>query len=60
MYDDEALIGEMLPILDLDHQCVPTVEGWNDHLVSWIRSCSGVAGRRPRPSRTRAPAADAS
>jgi len=44
--DDEALIEAMLPVLDLDHQYVRTVESWNDDLTAQVRRCGRAAGRR--------------
>jgi hypothetical protein len=36
----------MLPVLDLDHQYVRTVESWNEDLVAQIRRCGRAPGRR--------------
>lgn len=44
--DDEALIREILPVLDLDHQYTRLAEGWNRELVEQIRRCGRAAGRR--------------
>jgi hypothetical protein len=44
--NDEALIQEMLPVLDLNHQNVRTVESWNEDLVAQIRRRCGRAGGR--------------
>jgi hypothetical protein len=48
MYDpeDEALIQEILPVLDLDHQDTRLVEEWNHELVAQIRRCGRAAGKR--------------
>ena len=44
--DDETLIAEILPALDIDHQYVRLVEGWDQELVDQIRRCGRAAGRR--------------
>ena len=44
--EDEALIQEILPILDLDHQYTRLVEAWNHELVAQIRRCGREAGKR--------------
>ena len=44
--EDEALIQEMLPVLDLDHQYTRLVEAWNHELVAQIRRCGRQAGKR--------------
>ena len=44
--DDEALIQEILPVLDLDHQCTRLVEEWNHELIAQIRRCGRQAGKR--------------
>jgi hypothetical protein len=44
--DDEALIQEMLPVLDLDHQYTRLVQAWNHDLVAQIRRCGRAAGKR--------------
>jgi len=44
--DDEPLIAEMMPVLDIDHQYVKHVEEWNQELVDQIRRCGRAAGRR--------------
>ena len=44
--EDEALIQEMLPVLDLDHQHTRLVEAWNHELVAQIRRCGRQAGKR--------------
>jgi hypothetical protein len=44
--DDEALIQEILPVLDLDHQYTRLVEEWNHELVAQIRRCGRQAGQR--------------
>ena len=44
--DDEALIQEILPVLEVDHQYTRLVEAWNDELVAQIRRCGRVAGKR--------------
>ena len=43
---DEALIQEILPALDLDHQYTRLVEEWNHELVAQIRRCGRQAGKR--------------
>ncbi|MBA2560253.1 MAG: hypothetical protein H0V07_10295 [Propionibacteriales bacterium] len=43
---DEALIQEILPVLDLDHQYTRLVEAWNDELLAQIRRCGSAAGKR--------------
>ncbi len=44
--DDEALIQEIQPVLELDHQYTRHVEAWNEDLVAQIRRCGRAAGRR--------------
>ena len=44
--DDEALIQEILPVLELDHQYTRLVEAWNHDLVTQIRRCGRAAGNR--------------
>jgi hypothetical protein len=44
--EDEALIQEILPVLDLDHQDTRLVEEWNHELVAQIRRCGRAAGKR--------------
>ena len=44
--EDEALIQEILPVLDLDHQYTRLVEEWNHELVAQIRRCGRQAGKR--------------
>ena len=44
--DDEALIQQIQPVLELDHQYTRHVEAWNDDLVAQIRRCGRAAGRR--------------
>jgi hypothetical protein len=44
--DDEALIGRIQPVLELDHQYTRQVEAWNEDLVAQIRRCGRAAGRR--------------
>lgn len=44
--DDEALIAELMPALEIDHQYVRTVDGWNDDLTAQIRRCGRAAARR--------------
>jgi hypothetical protein len=44
--DDEALIEQILPVLDLDHQYTRLVEAWNQDRVAQIRRCGRSAGRR--------------
>jgi hypothetical protein len=45
--DDEALIREILPVLEVDHQYTRLVEEWNHELVAQIRRCGRQAGKRP-------------
>jgi hypothetical protein len=44
--EDEALIAEIMPVLEIDHQYVRTVDGWNDDLTAQIRRCGRAAARR--------------
>jgi len=44
--DDEALIQEILPVLDLDHQYTRLVKEWNHELIAQIRRCGRQAGNR--------------
>lgn len=44
--DGEALIQEILPVLELDHQHTRLVEVWNHQLVAQIRRCGRQAGKR--------------
>jgi hypothetical protein len=48
MFDetDEPLIQEISPALEIDHQYVRAVDGWNQDLVEQIRRCGRAAGRR--------------
>lgn len=43
---DEALIQEIVPVLDLDHQYTRLVEAWNHELITQIRRCGREAGKR--------------
>ncbi len=43
---DEALVAEILPVLEIDHQYVRIVEGYNEELAAQIRRCGRTAGRR--------------
>ncbi len=43
---DEALIQEIVPVLDLDHQYTRLVEEWNHELITQIRRCGRQAGKR--------------
>jgi hypothetical protein len=43
---DEALIQEIVTVLDLDHQYTRLVEEWNHELVAQIRRCGRQAGKR--------------
>lgn len=43
---DEALIQEILPALEVDHQYTRLVEKWNYELVAQIRRCGRQAGKR--------------
>jgi hypothetical protein len=45
---DEALIQEILPVLEVDHQYTRLVEAWNHQLVAQIRRCGREAGKRLR------------
>jgi site-specific recombinase len=44
--EDEALIQEILPVLEVDHQYTRLVEAWNHDLVAQIRRCGRQAGKR--------------
>jgi hypothetical protein len=44
--DDEALIQQILPVLDLDHQYTRLVEAWSQACIAQIRRCGRTAGRR--------------
>lgn len=44
--EDEVLIQEMLPVLDVDHQHMRLVEAWNRDRVAQIRRCGRQAGKR--------------
>src|SRR3954453_16878536 len=44
--EDEALIQEILPVLEVDHQYTRLVEAWNHELVAQIRRCGRQAGKR--------------
>ena len=44
--EDEALIMEMLPVLEVDHQYTRLVEAWNHDRVAQIRRCGRQAGKR--------------
>jgi hypothetical protein len=43
---DEALVQEIMPVLELDHQYTRLVEAWNHDLVAQIRRCGRQAGKR--------------
>ena len=43
---DEALIQEILPVLEVDHQYARLVEEWNHELLAQIRRCGRAAGKR--------------
>lgn len=43
---DEALIRQILPVLDLDHQYTRLVEEWNHEFVAQIRRCGLQTGKR--------------
>jgi hypothetical protein len=43
---DEALVQEILPVLELDHRYTRLVEAWNRELVTQIRRCGREAGKR--------------
>jgi hypothetical protein len=43
---DEALIEQILPVLELDHQYSRSVEAWNHDRVAQIRRCGRAAGKR--------------
>jgi hypothetical protein len=62
--DDEALIQQIQPVLELDHQYTRHVEARNDDLVAQIHRCCRAAGKtariqdpylRQRPARPRRP-----
>lgn len=44
--DDELLVAEIMPALEIDHQYVRSVEGYNEELAAQIRRCGRTAGRR--------------
>lgn len=44
--EDEALVQEMLPVLDVDHQYTRLIEAWNHELVAQIRRCGRQGGKR--------------
>jgi hypothetical protein len=44
--DDEELVAEIMPVLEIDHQYVRTVDGYDEHLAAQIRRCGRTAGRR--------------
>src|SRR3954468_6986066 len=44
--EDETLIAEILPVLEVDHQYAHLVEAWNHELVAQIRRCGRQAGKR--------------
>ena len=44
--EDEALVQEIVPVLELDHQYTRLVEAWNHDLVAQIRRCGRQAGKR--------------
>jgi hypothetical protein len=44
--EDEALIQEILPVLEVDHQYTRLVEARNHDLVAQIRRCGRTAGKR--------------
>ena len=44
--EDEALIQEILPVLEVDHQYTRLVEAWNHELIAQIRRCGRQAGKR--------------
>ena len=46
--DDEALIQEILPVLEVDHQYTRLVKEWNHDLVAQIRRCGRTSGRAMR------------
>ena len=48
MYDetDEALIEQILPALDIDHQYVRHIEAWDQDLIAQVRRCGRAAARR--------------
>jgi hypothetical protein len=43
--DDQVLIAEIVQSLELDHQYVRDLEGWNEEPVAQIRRCGRAAGR---------------
>jgi hypothetical protein len=44
--DDEALIPQIQPVLELDHRYTCHVEAWTDDLVAQMRRYGRAAGRR--------------
>jgi hypothetical protein len=44
--DDAQLVAEIMPVLEIDHQYVRIVEGYNEALAAQIRRCGRTAGRR--------------
>ena len=44
--EDEALIHQILPVLEVDHQYTRLVEERNHELVAQIRRCGRQAGKR--------------
>jgi hypothetical protein len=44
--EDEALIQEILPVLEVDHQYTRLVETWNHELIAQIRRYGRQAGKR--------------
>jgi len=44
--NDEALIEQILPVLDIDHQYVRYVEAWDQDLIAQVRRCGRTAARR--------------
>ena len=43
---DEEFVAEIMPVLEIDHQYVRTVEGYDEDLAAQIRRCGRTAARR--------------
>jgi hypothetical protein len=44
--EDVALVREILPALEVDHQYTRLVEGWNQNLLALIRRRGRQSGKR--------------
>jgi hypothetical protein len=44
--DDELLVAEIMPVLEIDHEYVRTIEGYSEELAAQIRRCGRTAARR--------------